>query len=152
MRIRWADLLDIPELVYWGEKFWDFTWFKQELNKPYSPESVEALCRHLIQDMSGFILVVADDEDKVRGFVLVTIAPFIYSMNDTIAGELAWYVDPELRGGKIGLQLLAKAELIATMRGVTYMTMISMAHSMDIGPLYEKMGYSPTETTYVKEL
>ena len=151
-KIRFALNADIPDLVYWGEKFWELTWFRQKLQQEYDGQSVDILLQGLINHDTGFVLVVEDEEKKVRGFALIVISPFVFNLNLKIAGELAWYVDPDYRGHRAGLDLLKKAELIARSRGCRYLTMISMNHSMNVGPLYEKAGYSPAETTYIKEL
>jgi GNAT superfamily N-acetyltransferase len=151
-KIRFAVEQDIPTLVGWGEKFWEHTWFKQELDQEYCGQSVAFLLQGLMNDDHGFVLVVEDEEQQVRGFALIAVSPFVFNLNRKMAGELAWYVDPEYRGHRAGLTLLKKAELVAQRRGCDYLSMISMNHSMNVGPLYEKVGYSPAETTYIKEL
>lgn len=151
-KIRNARVEDIPRLVEWGEEFWNHTYFKQVQDEPYCGEAVGDLCRGLIEGEDGYILVVVDDEDDVRGFALCITYPFVFNPAIKMSGELAWYIDPTLRGGKLGLYLLKLAEKIAKFMGVKYMTMISMEHSMDVGPLYERAGYMKTESTYVKEL
>jgi len=151
-KIRFAVIDDIPDLVTWGEKFWELTWFRQELKEEYCKQSVCFLLNGLINEDAGFVLVVEDDEKKIRGFALIVVSPFVFNLDKKIAGELAWYVDPQYRGQRAGLALLDKAERIAKRRGCDYISMISMDHSMNVGPLYEKVGYSPAETTYIKEL
>ena len=150
--IRGGKLSDLDQLVAWGEEFWNHTYFKQVQNEPYSGESVENLCRGLIEGEDGEILVVVDKEDRVRGFALIIMYPFVFNPAVKMSGELAWYIDPTLRGSKLGMTLLQIAEDISKKAGCKYMTMISMTHSMDVGPLYERAGYMKTESTYVKEL
>lgn len=150
--IRAARLDDIPQLVKWGEEFWKGTYFWQERNMPYDAETVEELCEMLIKEQHGHISVCTDDDGDVRGFALAFNYQFVFNKNVPMMCELAWYVDPTFREKGIGSKLLERVELVARFRGCKFMTMVSMKHSMDVGPLYEKHGYTQTESTYVKEL
>lgn len=151
--IRAARLTDIPDLVKWGKEFWEGTYFKQVKDMPYDAESVRNLCEFLINSPEGHISVATDEEGTVRGFALAMTYPFIFNTAVSMTGELAWYVDPTWRERGIGSALLERVEQVARdLRGCRFMTMISMTHSMDVGPFYEKHGYVQTESTYIKEL
>lgn len=152
MKIRGAGGNDIDALVAYGEKFWERTRYSQVDKLPYDAESVRELVTGLIHQPKLGYAIVVEDEGKVKGFGLVVQTPLIWSRKIMVAGELAWYVDPELRGSKAGIRLLQTMERIAKHRGIRYMAMISMEHSMDVGPLYERMGYIKTETTWSKDL
>ena len=150
MRIRFADRFDIPDLVKHGREFWNGTRYGKVDNRPYNAESVRVLIEGLVGDKN--ILVAVDRDETVAGFVLVTQYPLAWDFDIKVCGELAWYVAPEHRGTSLGVALLQQAEELAKLRGCQYMAMISMSHSMDVGPLYEKLGYIETEVTYTKEL
>lgn len=153
MKIRGAKESDIVRLVDYGFLFWQSTRYAQVDGREYSYTTVEDLLLRLINDPDyGFCLVVADDNDEAVGFALVATYPFIFNPDFKAAGELAFYIDEQYRGKKIAVQLLQTMEKTAKDRGCKYMAMISMEHSMDVGPLYEKLGYIKTETTYTKEL
>ena len=141
----------MDQLVAHGEEFWNHTRYSQVDDRPYNEDTVKRMCAYLIIEQAGDILVL-DDEGDIKGFVLLTYYPLVWDSSALCAGELAWYLAPDLRGGTLGIQLLEQAEALAKVRGCTYMAMISMAHSMDLGPLYERMGYIETEKTYTKEL
>lgn len=152
MKIRRATQDDLPALVAYGEKFWEFTRYKQVDEIPYCAESVERLCTGLLTGIGvGYILVV-DVDDEVKGFGICVTTPLIWNQKYGVSGELAYYLDEELRGSGAGIKLLKAMEKYAIKRGCHYMAMISMDHSMDVGPLYEKLGYVRTETTYTKRL
>jgi GNAT superfamily N-acetyltransferase len=153
MKIRGAGLPDIEVLVKYGREFWKHTRYWQIDFVPYSEEHVRELINALLlQQGMGYIVVVEDDEGEVKGFGLVVQTPLIWNRDYKVAGELAFYLDEEVRGSGAGVKLLKTLERIAKHRGIHYMAMISMDHSMDVGPLYEKMGYVRTETTYTKRL
>lgn len=151
MKIRLATMVDLDDLIFHGEEFWEHTRYSQVDKRPYSAVTVAAMCESLILGTEGDILVL-DDDGLVRGFVLLTYYPLVWDSTIKCAGELAWYVAPELRGGSAGIKLLQQAEKLAKIRGCEYMAMVAMMHSMDLGPLYERMGYIETERTYTKEL
>lgn len=150
MRIRFADRMDLLALVQHGEEFWKGTRYWQVDGRPYNAESVHQLVENLIDQKN--VLVAVDNKEKVHGFVLVLQYPLIWDMTLGVCGELAWYVAPEHRKGHLGVSLLKQAEELGRHRGCHYMAMVEMTHSMDVGPLYEKLGYIKTEVTYTKEL
>lgn len=149
-KFRRATFGDMPALVRYGKLFWQHTRWAQD-GWEFNETSVRDMIQNLLEGL-GFIIVVTDEEDNVKGFGLVM--EYLNSWNSDIscAGELAYYIDEQYRGGGTGKKLLRLMETIARSRGVKYMAMISMAHSMDVGPLYKRMGYVETETTYTKEL
>jgi GNAT superfamily N-acetyltransferase len=69
------------------------------------------------------------------------------------ATELFWYVWPGAERGA-GTALLEAFEGWARSRGATRVTMAYMVHNMPegLGRFYEKRGYEPFETHYVKAL
>lgn len=150
-RFRRARLEDLDALIHYGEKFWESTRYYQVDGVPYCPTSVQQMILNLFNG-GGYIVVLTDEEDNVKGFGLVAVYPNVWNHALTSAGELAFYIDEGFRGKGTGVQLLTAMEGFARIRGVKYMAMISMEHSMDVGPLYEKLGYVKTETTYTKVL
>ena len=160
--IRGMDYLnDRESLLAYGEKFWEQTRYTQVDKRPYSADTVDQLLqlyadqRFEIKDqVPGFVLVVCDREDtsRVVGFGIVAMYPLAWDWSVKCAGELAFYLDEEARGSGVAKRLLQSMENVAKHRGCEYMAMISMEHSMDVGPMYERMDYIKTETTYTKEL
>jgi ribosomal protein S18 acetylase RimI-like enzyme len=97
---------------------------------------------------SGLLAVI--DTGHVVGFCAAVMAPILGSPKALGATELAWYVSPESRGGRYGIKLMQFMEEIAKEAGVKYFTMVSMHSSMEVGSIYERMGYTKTETAYTK--
>lgn len=154
MKIRGAKHSDIDTLVAYGEKFYQWTRHIRD-GIPYNPDAVADLCGWLIDNWEhGFILVLADTDDTVKGFILVTVSPFIFSPDVKVAGELAFYVDEDLRRSGLGRELMEYAESVAKVRGIRYMSLIAMETCMpdQVAAMYVDMGYTRTETTFVKEL
>lgn len=153
MKIRGARHSDIDKLVEYGEKFYQWTRHIRD-GIPYNPDAVADLCAWLIDSKDSFILVLADDDDVVKGFLLVATSPFIFSPDIKIAMEFAFYVDEDLRKSGLGRKLMEAGEEHARQLGVKYMTLISMETCMpdQVAALYDDMGYQRTETSFVKEL
>lgn len=82
------------------------------------------------------------------GMIVVSIIPFIYGKK-RLAVELAWWVEPLSRGGRIGSALLDAAEMWAKNKGAVAMVMISLDD--EVGKYYETRGYELRERTYMKE-
>ena len=105
--------------------------------------------KNLINMDIGLILGLKQSEKIVGGIGLV-FAPALEDGVGTCT-EAFWYVDENNRGG--GIKLLKKAEAYAKARGCARMMMIHLKHSMPekLKSLYERMGYSEVETSYMKE-
>jgi GNAT superfamily N-acetyltransferase len=146
-RIR---LEDIPAVVEFGKTFYYQTpWAYHGIN--YDDQHVNNVLTYL--DTDG-IMQMAVDEDKIVGFLLAIAGPFPFNPAYTISTELAFYVDPKYRNGRVGIKLIKQAEFVARQKGIRFFNMISISGVglKDPGKLYEKMGLNKTETVYMKEL
>jgi GNAT superfamily N-acetyltransferase len=152
MKFREGVIADIVSLVEHGEEFWTHTtYFKK--GRPYNDKAVGDLCLWLITHDHGFITVLADEDNKVRGFGLVIVTPFIFDPTFTSAMELAYYIDPEVRG-QYGVALLKEMEKTAKEQGADFMSMITMEDSSPevAASIYNKLGYEKNEVVYTKEI
>jgi GNAT superfamily N-acetyltransferase len=70
---------------------------------------------------------------------------------DLYAEEVAWWVEPNRRGLRLGPQLIAVAEEWATTRGLRSIKMVAPIPSQ-VGRYYERRGYVALETAYLKVL
>lgn len=94
------------------------------------------------------------DPDKVvflyedKGMLAAFIQPFI--LGKTLAAtELAWWVEPEYRMSSIGLTLVKTYEEWAQQKGCEIISMACYANN-NLGPFYERLGYSLNELGYIK--
>ena len=100
------------------------------------------------------LLLVAESGGQVVGFAAGALSPLMGN-NDYLAGsELAWWVEPEHRGGRLGIQLMKGLENAARTAGCDFWSMIYMQSCMPeaVERMYQKMGYVLKETTYGKRL
>lgn len=72
-------------------------------------------------------------------------APVLY------AAEVVWWIDPEHRG-KSASQMLAAYEAWAAERGCAFVSMAALSAAPRAGVIYERRGYRPSETHYIKPM
>lgn len=91
-------------------------------------------------------LVLADE--RPRGVFLAQAAPFAFGP-DLIASEILWWIDEGHRGR--GAAMLDAYEAWARQQGCSFASMVSLAGN-DLTKLYERRGYRPAETHFIKAL
>ena len=104
-------------------------------------------------DSKGSQVWVVDD-GKIVGFCGMIIFPLVFSISTKVAQELSWWLDPEYRGSGAGKELKEKMEQWARKQGANHMFMIALENDKTekMKQVYEKMGFTPIERTFCKEL
>jgi len=142
--IRKADECDFEAILDLSEEFWKSTIYTEKFDRDHTKAMVE-----MAHDC-GLLAVI--DLDEVVGFCAAVKAPILGSPLALGATELAWYVKPDHRGGRKGIELMKFMEDLAAEEGVKYFTMVAMHSSMEVGSIYERLGYKKSETSYTKVL
>jgi GNAT superfamily N-acetyltransferase len=96
---------------------------------------------------SRFILMVAEVDGKIGGFILGLILAPIFS-EEVVLQEMGMYV----RKGFNGLLLLNAFEEEARIRGIKKVVVGCKPDFCDLGNYYKRKGYRLLETQYLKEL
>lgn len=143
--IRLATKEDIQEMLRMGESFFDASGYGDLTT--FNKEDTEALLIKLIDE--GWLLT--DGESTLLGFV---VFPMFMNNNTVVAQELFWWVDESARKTGIGIEILQKAEELAKEHGATAMMMLSIKelNGDSVNKLYERLGYSKREQTYMRVL
>ena len=144
--IRVATVKDIPAILDLAGVFWEHTVYEEPFDR--------AQCYHMVNlCLSQGLLAVIDDQG-IQGFVAGVKAPLIASSEASTGTELAYWVNPNVRGSGEGKKLLYFIEDLAREQGIKYWNMVSMESSNPelANALYERMGYKKVETTYQKVL
>lgn len=128
-----------------GESFFDASGYGDLTT--FNKEDTEALLIKLIDE--GWLLT--DGESTLLGFV---VFPMFMNNNTVVAQELFWWVDESARKTGIGIEILQKAEELAKEHGATAMMMLSIKelNGDSVNKLYERLGYSKREQTYMRVL
>lgn len=138
---------DIPHIVDMASSFWEHTIY----DEPACPKTVEGMAHHCIE--SG-LMSVLEVGGCVVGFACGVIGPLLGNNSVKSGTEIAWWVDPEHRGGTNGVALLKHIERQAKEAGIKYWNMAYMESSMPehVKSLYERLGYIQTEVIYSRVL
>lgn len=151
--IRQATTDDEPRVLEMARKFLETSHYGRMMTA--APFHLEA---YLAVAMSSGLVLVHQPGTKANGLearpdaFIAIVGPQPHPISgESYAEELAWWVEPELRGLHVGTDLLAEAEKWGAARGICVYKMIAPAGSA-IGRFYEKHGYYAVETAYLKRL
>lgn len=100
-------------------------------------------------DARSVILVAVVDEVIVGGLALIEQQHEI--TGQSFCSEVAWWVEPGARAHRAGPYMLRAACDWAVQRGLKNLKMVAPIPSA-VGRFYERMGFQPFETAYLKVL
>ena len=146
LMIRAAEESDFPIILDMCEEFWQETAYDEPFDRQHTKLMVEMALDH------GLLAVV--DESGVVGFVAGIKGPLMASPSVQAGTELAWWINPEHRKGRKGIDLMLFIENLAKNQGIKYWNMISMESSKPevANAIYAKLGYTVIETSWAKVL
>lgn len=140
-KIREAREADIPQLVEMGLRFISEGPYREKIKQ--NPERLSSLTEMLITNSDGKIFVL-ERGSKLTGMIGLLV--YLHPMSgEWVAGELAWWVEPNSRGSS-GVRLLKRAERWAREAGAEILQMI--APSEHVASFYVRMGYEHIEDIY----
>lgn len=146
MRVRQATDADIGEILEMSAKFYAGTSYAGFARM--NDASVRNLAQLLID--TG-VMLVACIEQHIIGMAGLLVSPFPFNTEKTIACEIVWWVEPEARNSGAGFALLREIEPACKARGVSAIQMVHLKNSPpQAALLYERLGYSLTESSYTK--
>ena len=149
MPVRQATKDDLVAITEMGSQFLGRTKYAS-LIKPHAPH-ISATLERLLE--SGAIFV-AEIDGVVRGFIACSIVPAWFNPEIRIALEMAWWMEPDARGRPEGMRLLFAFERWAKEQDaqVICMSDISLEDGSPAGSILERLGYSVSERTFLKDL
>lgn len=146
--IRPATREDVPRIVEMAEQFYATTPYPD-----FAPLDRNSAAGLAIITMEQFILLVVELEGRVCGMVSLSIEPFTFNTRCKVANEIAYWLDPEVRGMGVAVELMQAMEQACADKGVQ---VIRMAHLSTSPPraaqIYESMGYVHTDSHFMKVL
>ena len=146
-KVREATHEDIFELLILA---YEFSKEGPDHFKPFEKEVVEERLTGAIDNEAYLVLVLENNGEIQGGIVGVCMAPWM--MSEPFAVELAWFVRKSARDGRGAIKLVKAYETWAKSKGVTKMSMSDLTKIQGLGKLYERLGYSLSETSYIKEI
>jgi len=114
-------------------------------------DDAEYVTKMLTELMAGKGLVLIADKDGIAGMLIAVIAPSMWSPKHLVMTEMAYWVEPECRGGTMGYRLLAEYkqrgdELKKNGRICNYL-ISKMSNSPNLQ--YQKFGFEKLEEFWV---
>lgn len=145
--IREACESDFHDIAVLASDFWQHTMFDDE----FCYDSVYRMVS-LCQDNG--LLFVAVVDGRIVGFAAGVVGALLGNSSVKVGNELAWWLNPECRGGSLGVKLLKSIESKASDLGIKYWNMAFMCSSMPdaVELIYQKLGYAKSEVIYTKRL
>ena len=101
------------------------------------------------------VMLVAEADSEVVGFLGGVAVPLWFDALDWTAAELAWWIDPEHRGGSTAARLVRAFEQWAKDRGLARVVLSDVEFedtAQPAGALIERLGYTMTERAFVKAI
>lgn len=146
--IRPAAAADAPALTVMARRFLETEYGDRVpvINDESLGGLVSAFCGGDNPDVAGF---VADVDGVLIGMLGLAISVQPMS-GERIAAEIAWWIEPEARGARTALSLLATGEAWARAHGATVLQMI--APNARVQQFYERVGFTHVEAIYQRRL
>lgn len=153
MVLRLATTDDKPRLIEMSARFLLGSPYGAFFDNQATPDSIAVLIDNVL--ILGAIIVaeieiVDEHRRELVGMLAIVALPHPLT-GRKYADEIAWWVEPEHRGGTLGPKMLRAAEDWATRNGANMVKMVAPAGS-DVGSFYERIGYSVVETAYIKRI
>lgn len=159
--IRTATPADKFRVVEMASRFLLESQYGEMFENRATPDKIGALVDQLLKVGVIFVAELADDDPRwqqgagphpaIVGMLAIVVVPNLFT-GFPVAEEIAWWVEPEHRGKlTIGPKLLRSAEDWATSHGANMVKMVAPAGST-VGVFYERMGYQPAETAFIKRI
>ena len=146
-KVREATKEDLFEILMLG---YEFIKEGPDHLKPFEKDLVEERLINAI-DNEDYVVLVLDVNGSLEGSLIgACIAPWM--MSEKFAVELAWFVRKSSRDGRGAIKLVKAYEAWAKSKGVTKVCMSDLTKLQGLGKLYNRLGYSLTETSYIKEV
>lgn len=141
--IRPATMEDVPAIVAMAERFYPASGYL-ELYGPMSKDSAAGLA--IITIETG-VMLVAERDGEHAGMACLHVDRFLFNADVVVAHELAFWIEPEHRGGMLAARMLRAIDEACEARGVTRTRMALLRSSPpQAEKLYLRRGYVPTES------
>lgn len=110
---------------------------------------LQVLVEHLLDH--GAIFVAQVDGGDVIGMIGASVIVHPIA-GELVGSEVAWWMEPEHRGGSAGVRLLEAAERWAQGAGAVWFQMIAPAGAPRLREFYRRRGYVEVETVFQRQV
>lgn len=99
----------------------------------------------------SLVMVIGREAGAIVAYMVMFVAPALHYANCMTALPDIFYVSPDARGARVGLEMFRWAEKILKRRGVKRWAVGCKAQH-DAGALFTRLGFEPVERTFEKWL
>ena len=148
VEIREATMDDIDGIVAMAQEFYATTSYADVCPM----DDAQAAGLAIVLKDTG-VMLVAERDGELVGMAGLLIEPFTFNPSVTMATELVWWVNPDVRGTTLAARLLDAITAACRDRGCQMVRMMTLHDSPpQAAALYERDGYTPTEHAFTKRL
>lgn len=150
MELKLAEEKDREDFIRMCKNFFEVSPFSK---MTFSRKRLDGVFDVHLTNKLNAIVILLTDEGKNVGMVVGHCDSPLFA-EETIASELAWWVDEDYRNSKKASELVFAYEDWALRVGAwaSNMAYIEGVSPNSVQKFYERLGYSKTETSYLKEL
>lgn len=147
MLIRVATADDLDTILDMGERFIAFGPHGKYVNADRAQ-----LRAGVAAFMQAGVILLAQSDGRTVGMLACAVSPMWFAPHVLVAHELAWWVDEEARGSSAAMRLVMAYQAWAREVGAHVVTMSQLVavNGEQVGRMLTKLGYEPSEMTYVK--
>ena len=124
-------------------------WGEIALNKDGTPLDPDWRKYKLLEDAGMFHVTTMRIGGELVGYVAFVVTPNLHYRTMIVAQDDIFYLAPEHRKGRLGLDLLAAAHGAVIAAGANKIVH-HHKHHMDLGPVFRRLGFDFIEHTYAK--
>lgn len=149
--IRRAEPSDFADLMDMGREFVEQSSYAAFTTFDEASFSVTLIS--LMSGVNGGTVLVAESAGRAVGMAACVVFPLYCNMATKIGQEIFWFCKPDFRNG-VGSELLDELEAEAGRKGADVFMSAAIAGLREgaIGRVYQRRGYKPAESTYLRRL
>ena len=151
-KVRLAEDKDFKHIFLMLLKFINESPYKEA---EVDPEEITEMINSFLESPKNqkVLLLAVNEEDKPVGLLAGFLIKHLFNKSK-VASELSWWVEPEYRKSRIGLELLSAFEYWGRKVGAKYISLAALDTSLmdKLARLYKARGYTVTEKAFVKEI
>ena len=147
MNIRQATEDDVEAIVDMGLRFIAFG-----PHGKFAAVDRDQLRAGVVGFLGHGIFFLAESGGRTVGMLACALSPMWFAPQVIVAHELAWWVDEEARGSSAAVRLIRAFHDWAHANGANVLAMSQLIaeNGEQVGRMLRKLGYEPSEMTYVK--
>lgn len=130
---------------------WPAHWEEIAINRDTIKLAPDYQSYEAFDDSGALHIVTAREGGKIAGYHISIVKTHLHYKNDLHGFTDVYYISPEYRQGWVGIKLFKYVEKTLKARGVKKLFTGTKLH-LDMGPLFERMGWHETERLYTKVL